>query len=146
MSTEAELLDAVYDAAEYGTQDDWHHVCGRLRAWRSSRRGTVAEGQSVPLVDPVTRVVAGSANPILEFASPVQELDLKRHKFLACGCQEWQPIETAPRDGTWLLLWDGGCRLIGHFYPPEGRWDNADGDELKPTHWTPLPEPPVLSP
>lgn len=76
---------------------------------------------------------------------------------------DWQPIETAPRDGTWVLLTGGlidygwyedtqpQC-VAGHFASlmpaPEGRWQFAwyDGGYLgeyeQPTHWMPLPAPP----
>ena len=60
---------------------------------------------------------------------------------------DWQPIETAPRDGTSVLLirakaMDGG-RLghrIGIGSWKQGQWK---GDCTRaPTHWMPLPEPP----
>jgi hypothetical protein len=35
---------------------------------------------------------------------------------------EWQPIETAPKDGTWVELWRGKSH-IGHWMPKViGRW------------------------
>ena len=55
---------------------------------------------------------------------------------------DWQKIETAPKDGTEVLACEGswvfivGCDRYG--------WvDNAAGEERSPTHWMPLPEPPV---
>ena len=64
---------------------------------------------------------------------------------------EWQPIETAPKDGTRILIgvWDLGpdvtsARWNGAF------WDMSIQDEefcgesdfAGPTHWMPLPDPP----
>ena len=73
---------------------------------------------------------------------------------------EWQPIETAPKDGTEILVWAGSCvvvswrRLNGIGYPREawrlvhGAYSSGDeGDwsnEVEhPTHWMPLPAPPL---
>jgi hypothetical protein len=63
----------------------------------------------------------------------------------------WQPIETAPKDGTEVLLWIKGDEES----PRKGRWEErldlrrghkwcvAYGwCEDTPTHWMPLPEPP----
>ena len=58
---------------------------------------------------------------------------------------EWQPIETAPKDGTRVLL------VIDHGEWGDKVWTGlwADGwiisygkTSNKPTHWMPLPVPP----
>lgn len=58
--------------------------------------------------------------------------------------REWRPIETAPRCGMQLLLWvPNGGWLTGFFNGATGRWDDGEyRDDLRPTHWMPLPEPP----
>lgn len=60
----------------------------------------------------------------------------------------WQPIETAPKDGTFILGWHPALSW------PHGRQDVVAWDETHlhwtdgcfevswPTHWMPLPEPP----
>lgn len=54
---------------------------------------------------------------------------------------EWQPIETAPRDGTWILVYVNGTVTNAFFYL--GHWDDGDYfSRMEPTHWMPLPEPP----
>jgi hypothetical protein len=67
---------------------------------------------------------------------------------------DWQPIETAPKDGTWLLV--GEHRYAHPFvarwteHPTGGYWqqDNQgvwddDMGYWQPTHWQPLPVPPT---
>jgi hypothetical protein len=81
----------------------------------------------------------------------------------------WQPIETAPRDGTSVDLWVDGefpHRIANAEFrePTDGEWwahggdtiDTPDatwcdmfgplGKEEQPTHWQPLPEAPVSHP
>lgn len=69
----------------------------------------------------------------------------------------WQPIETAPKNGAWLLL----VRSV--FIPVVAYWDSERGrwlselewevsdetweeflmhEHYRPTHWMPLPKPP----
>lgn len=58
---------------------------------------------------------------------------------------EWQPIETAPKHGTLILLYeprpDTHAYEIG-FYDC-GCWFGSDHMyTVYPTHWMPLPDPP----
>jgi len=63
---------------------------------------------------------------------------------------EWQPIDTAPRDGT-IVLAAQGSTIDTMFWTMSawadgGGWVNninrSDTYVFDPTHWMPLPEPP----
>lgn len=72
----------------------------------------------------------------------------------------WQPIETAPKDGTAVDVWCNGCRYPDAEFRFEVEWDEDGGEQgwchnlsdyetvrwwlidPQPTHWMPLPEPP----
>lgn len=75
---------------------------------------------------------------------------------------EWQPIETAPKDGTYVLLYFPHRNLvIGGLweYQGEGDWEMGIEDwqdwctdddvviqedpSYAPTHWMSIPNPPV---
>lgn len=60
----------------------------------------------------------------------------------------WQPIATAPRDGTRVLLWRADYEVMEtgfHFQTDEEDcWRFWGGARLyAPTHWQPLPPPPA---
>jgi hypothetical protein len=65
---------------------------------------------------------------------------------------EWRPIETAPKDGTRVMLgWPGGGVRYG-FYLNNTNWKGWRGPSMElpfpsppPTHWVPLPPPPQTS-
>lgn len=70
---------------------------------------------------------------------------------------DWKPIDTAPRDGTHVLVFIPLARRIEiafcHGEMPKrsgfSGWATNEGDlteEAAPTHWMPLPEPPPALP
>lgn len=87
--------------------------------------------------------------------------------------KEWQPIETAPKDSTWVLLWSASCegcwtglwrermmlpKAVQEIWPDlDGKWcrdiylpNDAERYPYQPihevTHWMPLPDPPKGTP
>lgn len=68
---------------------------------------------------------------------------------------EWQPIETAPKDGSRFIAWTGYMTVSpvewqeGGVISEEGFllwWQDPAGGclaEVRPTHWMPLPAPPT---
>lgn len=71
----------------------------------------------------------------------IRERDALITRLRAAEAQTaWQPIETAPRDGTWVLAWCGtSCEQIT--WTDEDRWGTGEG-WVRPTHWQPLPAAP----
>lgn len=72
----------------------------------------------------------------------------------------WQDISTAPKDGCVVLLGNKYGAWVGQYvdrftsgYKPENPWQFmmlngshlGKGASYVPTHWQPLPEPPVTS-
>jgi hypothetical protein len=57
----------------------------------------------------------------------------------------WQLIETAPKDGTAILLTSTGQQFVGHYSAECYEW--LSGNCFRsPTHWRPLPPLPVSGP
>lgn len=69
---------------------------------------------------------------------------------------EWRPIETAPRDGTEILVFEPakgeyGSQYIAVVSFKEQGWNgpkwyetlNEEHTVDEPTHWMPLPKPPT---
>lgn len=60
----------------------------------------------------------------------------------------WKPIETAPKDGTEILLYEPGPAYVQMGYWVRDGWLMVDAQcggesSATPTHWLPIPEPPV---
>ena len=60
---------------------------------------------------------------------------------------EWQPIETAPKDGTHIQVGeygkDAGFHAITALHCTTGWMAFPGFDPIDPTHWQPLPAPPT---
>ena len=69
----------------------------------------------------------------------------------------WMPIETAPKDGAWVLVWsaeegvemrlwhEGRGAFTGWHDAYSVREDPCKDNTVNPTHWMPLPAPPARS-
>jgi hypothetical protein len=65
--------------------------------------------------------------------------------------QTWQPIETAPKDGTRIVALSNkkGLGLPSFIHWDDGAWCGMTYEDEKrlviydPTHWMPLPTPPT---
>lgn len=54
----------------------------------------------------------------------------------------WQPIETAPKDGTSVLVYEGGHQAVVFWLGGSAGWSDGEHVKLSPTHWMPLPPEP----
>lgn len=61
------------------------------------------------------------------------------------GQPRWQPIETAPRDGSTILVWFDKAERHFMLYWFNDSWCFIGGNirpSYDPSHWMPLPKPP----
>lgn len=62
------------------------------------------------------------------------------------GEREWRAIDSAPKDGTRVLVASHDFIVTAEFWVYEGTglWRDDNGESLpQPTHWMPLPPPPA---
>lgn len=78
-------------------------------------------------------------------------IDRKMAKHAARIVDDWEPMDTAPKDGTVILVYrkidaDTIMNLVAWWSEKDRAWQYGKFDrlrsELSPTHWMPLPEPP----
>jgi hypothetical protein len=62
---------------------------------------------------------------------------------------EWHEIDTAPKDGTWILVCEPSGTWMDVVTFRGDQWVRFNNstylqpvEDLSPTHWQPLPEPP----
>ncbi|WP_315731715.1 MULTISPECIES: DUF551 domain-containing protein [unclassified Bradyrhizobium] len=101
--------------------------------------------------------------------TPETDADPRNHQEAALsGDSQWQPIETAPKDGAPILAYtpdglNGPVQAVVYWYVHKGErfletdipefyrreewehswWEGAGFSPFRATHWMPLPAPPV---
>lgn len=63
------------------------------------------------------------------------------YRLRAAARGQWQPIETAPSDGSRILC-AARSVFIGRHVDDSALWLDDNGAFRDPSHWQPLPEPP----
>jgi len=94
--------------------------------------------------------VFGLENIIRAHEATIDQL-CARLEALHAAVSEWQPISTAPKDGTRIMLWLSGPirapkAVFGKWYKPSSRsgyWITEGSGLAKPTHWMLPPDPPT---
>lgn len=103
----------------------------------------ISDERLAMLIDGVSENAEHPQAPIYwqEFANALRELQRLRSNA-------WQPIETAPRDGTEILIFIPDCdqAVASYQYGDDedmaGWWGDGGFHYADPTHWQPLPAPP----
>jgi len=97
---------------------------------------------------------SSAAPPDSEIKRWTDELESILELLLSAPSSAWQPVETAPKD-KYCLVANGGTgtepRFIAIAICAGAWWEvgvpgmkGLGGDEIMPTHWMPLPEPPKV--
>lgn len=88
--------------------------------------------------------LAQASAKMVEQAARIQQLEAE------IAAMQWRPIETAPKDGTpLLLLWPDAAEKMAVMWWDEyvenwlGYYDGINPGYQPPTHWMPLPPPPA---
>ncbi len=144
----ATLRARVAVTAEPMSEHDWD----KLAAWAEAAAARVANPQSAE----VLRQQAAALRHGAQLAATVAAWNLRALPIPDAPASAWQPIETAPRDGTRIFLagcargpsvrvgWWGTGRFLGAKRGYEPTWAASSSDyDFGPTHWQPLPQPPV---
>ena len=144
----AELLNALKPFSDAADQADARNASSepdgkRVKPWQFVSEPDFAHafGAYTARLDPDDFDLAFAASPA---SPPITEQGA------------WQPIETAPKDGTWFLGWVDRADVEDQYdvwrWDAEietesgyGFWVNAADSNLDefPTHWQPLPTPPA---
>ena len=91
--------------------------------------------------------LAAYNNVVARMAELESENEALRRKLASF---QWQPIETAPKDGANVLVFDSQCgvqvgylRYFNLHWNISPQWCSSFGEvRLHPHHWMPLPAPP----
>lgn len=133
------------EAACHGWARSFHDAANALERMRSGPNGMEA--------------MANTVKRCWEALEPMQPEDNGQYLWdvIARRCADalrWQPIETAPKDGHYVIITDGkvlvDVALWMHEQPARGAylarpagWFNVTRSRMhEPTHWMPLPEQP----
>lgn len=96
--------------------------------------------------DYIEALIEGDAVAIASCrASFVAWRDAERLVRAELAKRQWQPIETAPKDGAVVDLWCYGGRVTNCRWSKATQQFHAWGGTIltEPTHWMPLPDPPT---
>ena len=116
-----------------------------VRGWRTKLVRCAARLLDATYGEDVPRDVANAWRETAADAADAEKALITRLRA-AEARTAWQPIETAPRDGTLVLAWHphwGGPDAVR--CSSRGQWTADWLPTCAPTHWQPLPAAPEAS-
>lgn len=156
----------VNDRRMYVDGQQWAKVYGWDEASLNARCDILQEAMERPAPTPqplaigldrevhhrLTRMVSGECDAIVYEGCAKDRLakfddDLRSLLALAAPAEGWQGIETAPKDGTEVLVMLAPKVIrLGWYFKRSSRtegWCDENGKAINPTHWMPLPAAPT---
>jgi hypothetical protein len=154
----AAAVNALPEVLEAWERDEARPTCEQQKAIDAA---VDAEGDRI--AEGLTGLLDYNVSDGNESADPLDHIrDCIRHELLVRdekiaegeGARGWQPIATAPKDGTWILVWanHAGVEKRADVLHWSDEWDGSTfgwcNDEYMVggvTHWQPLPPPPTAA-
>lgn len=95
-------------------------------------------------IEQLNRYGVDNVSPVGEYFNADDVLALCRSWQDAQG---WRPIETAPKDGTVVLVFTEGCVWLAAWQSEwwEESTSERSGMSIRPLVWMPLPAPPIVA-
>lgn len=128
------ILDALQDAG---------FMTGDARFFNAVSELTRLQAENIQLKKELREICAAIDDPAIDLTLTAVEC-IKKLK----AENEWQPIETAPKDNTVFLAWRKHAThpLMVRYESSYDWFANYDGEHVYDlTHWMPLPKPPAMA-
>ncbi len=145
-------LDTVRDAFRHGREVGRADAARVCRDFEAQIEQEAREAETAGDLDAAgdMRECAAIAADVREFIArlgPVEEAE-EPEEYAAPEPSGWRQIETAPRDGTVILLWGPRYQdaITGEWSKVAPGWVDAGRYALEATHWQPLPPAPKVGP
>lgn len=106
--------------------------------WRADAEDSRTDGEAAERRQ-MWPTAAGKIHRAVALEDCANDLEPLIRDLLTLIDQGWQPIETAPKDGTWIIV--GWFELPGQCFYQRAFWHTADGGRWCDTHtaWTGAP-------
>lgn len=140
------LRDAYHDTLDIGGPNFRVMAEKVLRALPAAE--SVPEGMVLVPKEPTNEMLRAAvdmpehmaADAAWPFCKNLYRTMIAAAPYMAVAESGWRTMDSAPKDGTRVIVSDGGYVGQGWFHPVEEAWLDCDG--IVPTLWQPLPAPP----